>query len=225
MTEQHPTPDTLDERDLAILQFEATWFMLDEDRHDAIRARFACSVEDYNLDLNRVIDLPAALLADQLVMAESESARGLAEQQFFALAAIPAQTSHLPLRIGMTGEARVLTGRRTLLELALEPMRALRDYLLVEATRRLVEVRSRGEGGAWTTRTYGPGEWAEVPGLDGMMARGDVTAATGWLREKLQRHGALYEPREVVRRACGFEPSEAPLLDYLEAKFGGIYGV
>ena len=64
MTEQHPTPDTLDERDLAILQFEATWFMLDEDRHDAIRARFACSVEDYNLDLNRVIDLPAALFAD-----------------------------------------------------------------------------------------------------------------------------------------------------------------
>ena len=68
MTEQHPTPDTLDERDLAILQFEATWFMLDEDRHDAIRARFACSVEDYTLDLNRVIDLPAALLADQLVV-------------------------------------------------------------------------------------------------------------------------------------------------------------
>jgi carboxypeptidase Taq len=28
-----------------------------------------------------------------------------------------------------------------------------------------------------------------------------------------------------VRRACGFEPSEAPLLDYLEGKFGEIYGV
>ncbi|MFN3280800.1 MAG: carboxypeptidase M32 [Tabrizicola sp.] len=66
---------------------------------------------------------------------------------------------------------------------------------------------------------------AEVPGLDAMMARGDVSAATGWLRERLQRHGGLYEPREVVRRACGFEPSEAPLLDYLEAKFADIYGV
>ena len=52
---------------------------------------------------------------------------GLAEPQFIALAAMPAQTSQLPLRIGMTGEARVLTGRRTLLELALEPMRALRE--------------------------------------------------------------------------------------------------
>jgi carboxypeptidase Taq len=66
---------------------------------------------------------------------------------------------------------------------------------------------------------------AEVPGLDGMMARGEVSAATGWLRDRLQRHGGLYEPRDVVRRACGFEPSEGPLLDYLEAKFGEIYGV
>ena len=60
--------EPLGERELAILQFEATWFMLDEVRHDAIRARFACSVEDYNLQLNRVIDHPAALLADQLVV-------------------------------------------------------------------------------------------------------------------------------------------------------------
>jgi carboxypeptidase Taq len=66
---------------------------------------------------------------------------------------------------------------------------------------------------------------SEVPGLDGMMAGGDVSAATGWLRDRLQRHGGLYEPRDVVARACGFEPSEGPLLDYLEAKFGEIYGV
>jgi carboxypeptidase Taq len=66
---------------------------------------------------------------------------------------------------------------------------------------------------------------AEVPGLDRMMAAGDVSAATGWLRDRLQRHGGLYEPRDVVRRACGFEPSEGPLLDYLEAKFGEIYEV
>ena len=65
----------------------------------------------------------------------------------------------------------------------------------------------------------------EVPGLDGMMAKGDVSAATGWLRDRLQRHGARYLPREVVTLACGFEPSEGPLLDYLEAKFGEIYGV
>jgi carboxypeptidase Taq len=29
----------------------------------------------------------------------------------------------------------------------------------------------------------------------------------------------------VVTLACGHEPSEGPLLDYLEAKFGEIYGL
>lgn len=60
--------EPLTERDLAILEFEATWFTLDEDRHDAIRARFAVAVDEYNLELNRVIDHPAALLADPLVV-------------------------------------------------------------------------------------------------------------------------------------------------------------
>lgn len=58
----------LSERDLAIIEFESVWFTLDENRHDAIRERFSCSVEDYNLELNRVIDHPAALLADPLVV-------------------------------------------------------------------------------------------------------------------------------------------------------------
>lgn len=62
-----------------------------------------------------------------------------------------------------------------------------------------------------------------VPDLDADLARGETGAATGWLRENLQRHGGLYTPRELVTRACGFEPSEAPLLDYLEAKFGELY--
>lgn len=79
MTTEHDAPaatdavadaafEPLTERELAILQFEATWFTLDEERHVAIRARFACSVEEYNLELNRVIDHPAALLVDPLVV-------------------------------------------------------------------------------------------------------------------------------------------------------------
>lgn len=68
MTSEHESHDTLSERELAVIEFEATWFTLDEDRHDAIRARFACSVEEYNLELNRVIDHPLAMLADPLVV-------------------------------------------------------------------------------------------------------------------------------------------------------------
>ncbi|MDN5787704.1 carboxypeptidase M32 [Pseudorhodobacter sp.] len=64
-----------------------------------------------------------------------------------------------------------------------------------------------------------------LPELDGQLADGDTSAATGWLRENVQRHGGLYEPREVVARACGFAPHEGPLLDYLETKFRGIYNL
>ena len=58
----------LSERDKAIISFESSWFTLDEPRHSAIRARFACSVEEYNLEVNRVIDLPAALDFDPLTV-------------------------------------------------------------------------------------------------------------------------------------------------------------
>jgi len=64
---------------------------------------------------------------------------------------------------------------------------------------------------------------ADVPDLDAQMAAGDLSAATGWLRERVQRHGSLLAPREVIAQACGFEPGTGPLLDYLEAKFGEIY--
>jgi carboxypeptidase Taq len=62
----------------------------------------------------------------------------------------------------------------------------------------------------------------DLPGLDGDLARGDLSGATGWLRDKVQRHGGLMSPRETIAQACGFEPSEEPLLAYLEAKFGAL---
>lgn len=65
---------------------------------------------------------------------------------------------------------------------------------------------------------------AEVSDLDAQLAKGDTSAATGWLKDNLQQFGGLREPRDTIVHACGFEPSEAPLLDYLEEKFVGIYG-
>lgn len=64
-----------------------------------------------------------------------------------------------------------------------------------------------------------------VPDVDAALARGDTSHATRWLRENVQTHGGLYAPRDVIAKACEFEPSEAPLLSYLEEKFGGIYGL
>lgn len=66
---------------------------------------------------------------------------------------------------------------------------------------------------------------AALPDLDLHLARGDLAPATDWLRDNVQRHGGLYRPREVIEKATGGEVSEAPLLDYVEAKFGAIYGL
>lgn len=66
---------------------------------------------------------------------------------------------------------------------------------------------------------------AAVPDLDADLARGDTSGATRWLRENLQQHGGLYEPRDIIARASGVEPSEAPLTAYLKTKFSDIYGL
>lgn len=62
----------------------------------------------------------------------------------------------------------------------------------------------------------------DLPDLDADLGQGQLAPATGWLREKVQRFGGLKEPRQVISDAAG-EISEAPLLDYLEAKFASIY--
>jgi carboxypeptidase Taq len=64
---------------------------------------------------------------------------------------------------------------------------------------------------------------ADLPDLDRQLAQGDTSAATGWLRARVQRHGGLYTPREVIAQAARMEPGEGPLLAYLQEKFTAIY--
>jgi carboxypeptidase Taq len=66
---------------------------------------------------------------------------------------------------------------------------------------------------------------AALPNLDAALAKGDTSLATDWLGANVQTHGGLYEPRDVIERAAGQAPSEAPLLGYLKEKFSGIYNL
>lgn len=65
----------------------------------------------------------------------------------------------------------------------------------------------------------------DLPDLDAQLAEGNAAAATGWLRDNLQRHGGLRPPQDTIEHACGFAPTEAPLLEYLETKFGALYAL
>lgn len=63
-----------------------------------------------------------------------------------------------------------------------------------------------------------------APALDDQLAQGDPGAATAWLRAGVQQHGGLFEPADVIARACGAAPGAEPLLAYLEEKFGALTG-
>ncbi|MDB5658070.1 MAG: carboxypeptidase [Cypionkella sp.] len=64
---------------------------------------------------------------------------------------------------------------------------------------------------------------AALPNMDAQLAMGDTSGVVGWLRENVQQYGGLRNPRDTIAHACGFEPNEGPLLDYLEAKFRDLY--
>lgn len=58
----------LSDRQRAIAEFEGSWWMHDEARDLAVRARFACSAEEYYQELNELLDHPDALSVDPLVV-------------------------------------------------------------------------------------------------------------------------------------------------------------
>lgn len=51
-----------------MLEFERTWWQLDDPRDDAIRARFGCTTDEYYAELNRLIEMPEAMAHDPLVV-------------------------------------------------------------------------------------------------------------------------------------------------------------
>lgn len=65
----------------------------------------------------------------------------------------------------------------------------------------------------------------EIPDLDAQIARGQFGALLAWLRENVHRHGAKFDPAELVQRVTGKPLSPEPFLRYLRRKFGEIYGV
>lgn len=63
----------------------------------------------------------------------------------------------------------------------------------------------------------------DIPDLTDQVRKGQFSELLAWLREKIHRHGAKFEPQELVQRITGSKIDPAPYLRYLETKFGEIY--
>jgi carboxypeptidase Taq len=66
---------------------------------------------------------------------------------------------------------------------------------------------------------------ADLPGLDGQVAAGELAPLREWLREHVHRHGAKFTTRELLTRVTGEPLSVGPFVGYLKAKLEEIYGV
>ncbi len=58
----------LTERERALLDFEGSWWTFDDAKDTLIRATFGCNLDEYYQELNRLLDVPAALDHDPLVV-------------------------------------------------------------------------------------------------------------------------------------------------------------
>jgi carboxypeptidase Taq len=63
----------------------------------------------------------------------------------------------------------------------------------------------------------------DIPDLRGKIENRQFADLLGWLRENVHRHGAKFEPMELLTRVTGSGLTAQPYLEYLRAKFGEIY--
>ena len=63
----------------------------------------------------------------------------------------------------------------------------------------------------------------ELVDVDRMIRSGEVAPIVDWLRRKIHRRGSILMPRDLIEEATGSMPSERPLLEYLNEKFGTLY--
>jgi carboxypeptidase Taq len=65
----------------------------------------------------------------------------------------------------------------------------------------------------------------DIPNLLDQIQRGEFDELTGWMRDKIHRHGAKFEPQELVLRITGSNIDPHPYMRYLRDKYSKIYGL
>jgi carboxypeptidase Taq len=65
----------------------------------------------------------------------------------------------------------------------------------------------------------------DIPDLSSQIEHGEFAALLGWLRQNIHRHGAKFEPQELIQRVTGTKIDPKPYMQYLNKKYGEIYNL
>ena len=65
----------------------------------------------------------------------------------------------------------------------------------------------------------------DIPNLSDQIRKGQFGELLDWLRRKVHRHGAKYEPQELIKRITGSKIDPEPYMRYLNSKFSQIYNL
>ncbi|QSX00406.1 carboxypeptidase M32 [Haloterrigena alkaliphila] len=65
----------------------------------------------------------------------------------------------------------------------------------------------------------------ELGDLDDDIREGNFDELNGWLRENVHQHGKRYTTQELIERATGEELTADPFLEYVQSKYGELYGL
>jgi carboxypeptidase Taq len=65
----------------------------------------------------------------------------------------------------------------------------------------------------------------DLPDLEAQIEKGEFSELLNWLRIKVHRHGAKFEPQVLVQRITGSKIDPQPYVDYLRKKYSDIYGL
>ena len=64
----------------------------------------------------------------------------------------------------------------------------------------------------------------DIPDLAGRLESGDLLTLREWLRTNIHQHGRRYRANKLCEKLTGRPLSHKPLMDYMTAKYRGIYG-
>lgn len=65
----------------------------------------------------------------------------------------------------------------------------------------------------------------DIPDLESQIEQGKFDALLTWLRDKIHRHGAKFDPQDLVMRVTGSKIDPQPYVNYLHKKYSEIYGL